>query len=582
MGTFLGNLQVLDASEEQIATLLPRAVTGCWSERFITVLHESYGFGSVEQPAKKLSKQLLQATVLAVGLADSDALELSVWQGGKRIAAQIDGYEGSPAKKGDPKRFCAALGLPEEDVPRLKAVWTKGDAEEKLALTAALLAAPLHCRVDWLPKERAVRDTAMVDQWLAQRPDPPKVKNQTRAELIQELTGVDFRSYSFMGEPARPLFSLHHVDAEGWSDRTEDEWCLTGPDGLVERTDPKLDPRPEVDGLPCFCDSDYFPGHWELCYLETGGGRVLGLARQWLSSYRQEYQVVEDSAGLLAVPFSFKLDGDLRDFHQIWSMEDGGVLVWYQRLNLCDSHGPRTPFDLVRYAPDGTILWRRQFGEAAMDAHYLPKIFWDSLLWIEGPEDFFSVDLDGRDYSHIGVKTHDQEGDRFSTHDIIKDQETPGEVWLARNTTWYASRCTVCSILRFDRQGTLLREDSLPEGVSKSSFSLFLSGLLYLPDRILLISYNEGIWMLDRASLSAVAGTRDCRNYLSAVQDGAGRIWVSVGGSTLEAYDKDLKLLSRHRLKGYVSSNFKLDRTGRLTVRTYDDRKHILRVYRLN
>lgn len=582
MGTFLGNLQVLGAEMDQIAALLPKAVVGCWSDRFVTVLEESYGFGSVEQPAKRLSKQLPQAVVLAVGLIDSDAVELSVWQAGKRLTAQVDEYEDMGGKKGDPKKFCAALGLPEEDVPRLKGVWTRGNAEEELELTAALLAAPLHCRVDWPPEERAVRDAAKVDEWLAQRPDPPKVKNQTKAELIQELAGVDTGGRSYDGRSAVPLILLHHVDGEGWYDRAEDECCCVGPDGTLEPADPKLDPRPEVDGLPSFREGDCFSGSWELSWLEIGNGRTLNLARQW-DNYSGEVQVVEDSAGRLTLPFRFELDGEQRVFDRIWGMEDGGILIWYRQLNLSDCHGPRTPFDLVRCAPDGTVLWRRQFGQAVLEDGHLPIALWDGLLWVQGPEDFFSVDLDGGDYSRIAVKRRSQSREAAVTYGMFCRQNVPGEVWLIKETVqWEPSVQKSCSILRFDRQGGLLREDPLPDGVTGYVLDYCQEGPLFLPDRILAHGYDEGLWMLDRKDMSEIAAIRDHRKYLDAFPDGAGRIWVTVGGSTLEAYDQELKLLSRHRLKGYISTDLKLDRAGRLCVRTYDERKHILRAYRLS
>lgn len=199
MGTFLGNLTVLGAPTEAVAALLPGTTVGRWSERFVTVLHDSYGMGTVERPARTLSKALPQATVLSTALVDSDLLELTVWQGGNRVTTRAHFPYDGVSKRGDAKRFCAALGLPEEDIPRLKALWAKGDAEEQLELTANLLGAPLYCDTQAVPTEIVRRDARRVDDWLAQRPDPPKVRNQTKAQLIQELTGVEIPHVFYQG-----------------------------------------------------------------------------------------------------------------------------------------------------------------------------------------------------------------------------------------------------------------------------------------------------------------------------------------------------------------------------------------------
>ena len=52
--------------------------------------------------------------------------------------------------------------------------------------------------------------------------------------------------------------------------------------------------------------------------------------------------------------------------------------------------------------------------------------------------------------------------------------------------------------------------------------------------------------------------------------------------STWEAYDQDLNLLSRHRLKGCtVTDGSMIDSEGHLRVLTLDRKNSILRVYRM-
>lgn len=92
--------------------------------------------------------------------------------------------------------------------------------------------------------------------------------------------------------------------------------------------------------------------------------------------------------------------------------------------------------------------------------------------------------------------------------------------------------------------------------------------------------FLEGLWLVNEQDMTVRACLTDKRAYTFLGLDGAGRIWTSVGGSTLEAYDLDLNLLSRHRLKGGLLEGSAPDSERRLCVRTYDMRRHILRVYR--
>lgn len=66
----------------------------------------------------------------------------------------------------------------------------KGDAEEQLELTGALLGLPLYHDPAYMPKESAHRDAQTVDTWIAERPDPKKIKNATKAVIVQEISDV--------------------------------------------------------------------------------------------------------------------------------------------------------------------------------------------------------------------------------------------------------------------------------------------------------------------------------------------------------------------------------------------------------
>lgn len=190
MGTKLGNLHIRNATAEEVAPLLPGAIVGQWSEGFVSAYSEEYQWGSVEQAGRKLSRKLPAATVLAAAIFDSDVVSFEVYEAGKRLTAHLLNPYEDINRAGNPKVFCEALDLPPEDEKRLRTLWKKGNAEEQLKLTGALLGLPLNFDPMYMPKEPARRDTETVDAWIAERPDPPKVKSVTKAELVQEITDV--------------------------------------------------------------------------------------------------------------------------------------------------------------------------------------------------------------------------------------------------------------------------------------------------------------------------------------------------------------------------------------------------------
>lgn len=546
MGTFLGNLQVYGAPLAEVSALLPKAAVGQWSERFVTVLAPDFGLGSVDRPARALSKKLPQTAVLSVGLADSDLLELAVWQDGRRLTVRAHmPYDGVP-KRGDPKVFCRAFGLPPEDEKRLKAVWAKGDAEEQLELTGCLLGAPLWCEAEYPPEEQAVRDAARVDRWLAQHPDPPRVKNQTRAEEIQFLPGYT----------ARWDTSVHGGALQGI-------WCQRPREGGGCRPEEDVVFRPGPSG----CLEE-----WAECRkiakfrtdLKHTGGRVfalwLHLENGWSGTEGSYSMLLADSWNVLPCPFRFALDGRDRECQVFWSMEDGGLIGWVHSCGIFDEDWKiLDPDELVCYAPDGGVRWRRPLNEGKRSGY--PEILHNNTMWLKSDMGWVGLDpADGRECTRIP----EEPGIELELLDCPSE---PGELWAVRSWFEREKRSTEYRLLRLDRNGKVLQRGSLPAHLSRS-----LGGLVFLRDRILFYSFDEGLWLLDRNTLSVLKGMADHRTYVDAVPDSLGRIWVQVGDSTMEAYDQDLKLLSRHRLKGSIMGRY-LDDQGRLCAVTYSESK---------
>lgn len=110
MGTSLSNLQILGAEESSVRSALPKAVVGRWSERFVTACPGELSFGPLNRTANQLSKTL-SCTVLAVSIFDGDALDLTLYDQGKRLTRHIVNPEGDVLTAGNPKLFCSALAF---------------------------------------------------------------------------------------------------------------------------------------------------------------------------------------------------------------------------------------------------------------------------------------------------------------------------------------------------------------------------------------------------------------------------------------------------------------------------------------
>ncbi|MCL1993407.1 MAG: hypothetical protein FWG66_10735 [Spirochaetes bacterium] len=229
MGTKLANFHVLDGNIEQIRPLLPKeAQAGTWSQKFVSVYWPDFDIALNQKTAKAVSKKLGK-TVLSAWLFDSDDIGLTVFQNGKSVAGHLmaEGYSNA----GNPAAFCETLGLPAEDVARLRVLWKKGDAEDQLYLTGKLLGLQLEPEGEWLPEKPGERDEKEVDLWIAERAEPAKIKNETKAELLQEL--LDFY---YNWPPSQGRYYSHDSNPYEYAEDVKYKCYLAGADGKLYLT----------------------------------------------------------------------------------------------------------------------------------------------------------------------------------------------------------------------------------------------------------------------------------------------------------------------------------------------------------
>ena len=534
MGTKLGNLHVKGAYLEEVSALLPKALVGQWAEGFVSAYQEEFQWGSVEREGKKLSRRLPQAVVLSAALFDDDVVSFELFQAGKRLTGHLLNPYENENKPGNIRLFREALGLPPEDEKRLRAVWKKGDACEQLKLTAALLGLPLWADKEFPPTKPAARDEARADAWLANHPDPPKLKSTTRAEVIQELPQM--------------------VVSAGYSMETDSKYhILTPTDGEGQYLSPANQLwRLEADkGLVCVGPQGGFDPD-KTCRIE--GGRIVSLSQGWSEMGFSTGSVIDyDSQDILPWQEPLECEGRAvaaNDPKVFRLLPDGG---FWGGFVFASDYGPPA-YAVARFGPDGRPRWSRALPQFTSVMTVTQERVYISDTSDEECQRLSWLDLEGRQGSQAEV-----------------EQNTRFLLWreglyLVR-TDYLAQKTT---LFRLDAELNLLGRVELP-GWCNCDVAFSPSG-----DTLFLSSYTQGLWLLDPGDLSIRQQLLVKDKQWGAWADRAGRYWVCSGSGTLMGYDETLRPVSRHRLKGAVCGVVAGE--AGLTVAAYDEAKYDYRL----
>lgn len=520
MGTTLANMHILGAGLEQIQTLMPQAVVGIWSRNCVSVFAAELVPTQVDKQARQLSRKLAQP-VLSVWIFDSDAVGFSIFQDGAQIAAHIHNPDGYHAL-GNIPLFCRAWGLPEDDVPRLRAVWKKGDAEAQLELTACLLGLPLSYDCAILPEQPCRRETEPVDRWIMERPTLPRIKNQAKAELVQEL----------------PMFRYHKIHASS---------------------------------VPCYVsvepyDDQYVYGRYHLWGISGNGAmkeiwstdrdiRLFVSMNRTIAVDSCSKEILYDSTGALCG----------RCLPGYGEPLENGTILWQTPLE----NGKER---LACLSSDGNVLWQQ-----IVD----PSCF--RLLAENGQEVLIQehtkdhIDLVANDLA-TGLELV-RSSDLVGTS-IQQAVWNNGAWWITHNgfIPWTGNKnAPSYQLLKLDRKLNKVSEVVLPD----SSQDIFFS-----PDGkyVYVFFFEKQVQVLDAKGLTDCGKLLD-KTFLMPLafdrRDSELYFWLLRGNGTVEAWDDRLaKPVSRHRLKGWYVGCHR-DEKGRICVSTWDEKKAIFRVYRL-
>ena len=478
--------------------------------------------------ARTFSKKLPQP-ILSAWLFDSDAVGLSIFHGRKCVASHIFSLDG-PSKMGNIPLFCRTWNLPEEDVSRLRMVWKKGSAEDQLYLTAALMGLPLYHDSIELPEKQYIRDTDTVDQWIKARPAPPKVKNKTKAELIQEIP--EFRHYGTNSFTSSFYISIDPFDHQYAYDRFH-LW-KTQADGTIREiwsTKQYLQIFSSKGRMVCVDFHDRTvqydsAGQLPNTYLVPSYLQFLDDGRMLLSS------VSQDNHTLLSC---CKADGSVKWTKDLAS--GSRVLSWSSRELILENH---TKEDLTLTRIDIMSGDEIETLHSPVGLNPYQKVWHNNAWWI----------------------THDGH--------ILENG-----VWNVKGN---------CLLIKLD--GTLKKETEvhLPSYTQEIFFSP-VDMLIYV------FLFEEQVLVIDCDHMDVI-NTLKSKSYLAPLYFDDWplsyenkyldpRLWMQRDGSTVEAWDNLLtKPMSRHRLKGEIVG-YHLDQNEKPCVATWDEKRSIFRIYRL-
>ena len=575
MGTTVSNLQILGVPEDAVRAALPRALVGTWSERFVTACLSPR---QLARAAKSLSKKL-ECTLLLTEMFDGDSLWLTLFQNGKRIT----GHKALPSPDacavGNPGLFCSALELPEELAPKLRQLFADCSMqEEKLAILQSLLGTPLFIRWDDdPPQEPVIADPAPLIQWVEEHPLPPKIKNQCKAELIQEIPerGLDYcqnaglmilRHTVHKDDGYTGWYTEHRAgDILGCASRGG-EWCRPLPDGrleLIPLTEPLISCQLWTDAFPEGSFPPGLPSSYEYAVLD---GRVVTVVPVYPSkpddfgAYKPECSaILHDTAGILS-PHILTLDGEPAT-GKLCLLPDGGFLAAVNP-RYDDSRPPvqtREPA-LASYGPDGAQRW------VVRGVDYVAEVVDDIIYAVTDYEDdaretqrLLAIGMDGAVIAQCPIP--------FSP---------------------YATEVRIIGGIPYLLEPLGYREDGLlhrftpnlePNG---EAYVPFMSSFALSPDRTLLYcaGYQAGLQVMDAATLRILRRMDRMDDFCAPITDKQNRLWVS-NKSYFECYDPELTLISRHRLAGGICS-FHRTADGDLCAVTFQDRRYLVRVYRFS
>ena len=530
MGTKFANIQIRGIQRQQADELVPDAVICQTHPDWVTLLHPDYSIGSVEKIAKKLSGKM-DHTVVSIGFFDDDIFSLQVFRNQKRMLCHNSAGEyGYQKTRTNPKALAAELGITSDDVDALKWILQCEQSTKQAFLLQNLWGVQLWLDYHWINEEGNSEDDGKPFS-----PDRTMVndyvqKAKTAAKPIKSTT--------------KTMVIQEFKARVQCCDRVSEYLSL--PDTGI----PQLY-FPDADGRLVAFGAQNLPPHNGMGCEVLRAGKYTGVYNRHSHSSRW---TLYDSSG--ATVWS----GDIDKNMLAGCLCPDGTLVLFNHS------------DLIAVGVDGKERWRKTIYLYTKPEWYKNAIYYHGSNATSYSE-MVCCSSDGKVLGNypleLGLnfrygRTLTVCDDCFyHTCNILNDQDKK-RTFLLRFKDIHS-----CNHFPLDQARGDIIMDMLPGTENSIWIRLLGNALLRVCDgNVLAHSEQTGIALLHQT-------------------DAEERLVVQKGNNGIEIYDKDLKLVGRHRVKGSLRRSW-LDSKGNVCMAAYEGldyhKEHsdcIVRVYRI-
>ena len=454
-------------------------------------------WGEIRKLAKRMSKD---GTVLYTEYFDDDYVDFSVYRDGRRAARHVQAeYEGAPRAAGKPRAWAELFGLSPEMEKALRTVFQETSPERSLRLLECVLGCPLWVDGEFLADAQPPEPDYLRD-YLARKAAEKKIRNATKLTLLDEQVGDFDYTYPLLRWEDDDRKSIWAVQDGKLLRLFEAElpgrvWAVSEGEGEFLLVLNQAIMLPEEDSD----GTDYRNHYWAYLLSEDGTLRDtldLGEEAAALGGFLDRDRIFLDGACY-----------NLRAHRREWSLaeeqtEEDSFMPCHLHggrlalcYNICDAGGERRRH-LATFLPDGSE-------QATWE---LPRDYWGSGILAYG--DGLLLNL----------------GRELVCYDAFLTERWRTELGEGRAPDFYETRLDEVSEILY----------------------------LYAYDRVAAFDLKRHQIRAERK----LAAGESC--FLHGVLPGVGAVML-VGDSTIQVWDADLKLISRHRAKGGVTRLLRQD-----------------------
>jgi hypothetical protein len=511
VGTTLANLQIRKLSVNEAEQIFAGSLIKEFSSGWITVTSEHFEAGNMQETARRVSKKIENA-VLSVEIFDDDLLIISIFRKGKTVASYISGTEyGYIKKQGNPASFVKELELPETCIEYLRWIFKYDDIGKKIELIERIIGIPL--RIDYrvmldlqIEYDSICRDLVYVENYIKEKKSSEKIKNATKVKLLLEFDGKIYKGLD------SNMFLVHEPSVDGNYYEFMNHYIYSvSPNGVVENL---------------FDISSFHVNRYNKHFIANNN--VIGILSNNVVREKVTFWLLDIKGNLIG---ESRLPGEVG--YPLLLFEDGGIILCsYGRSQI-----------LCEYDINGLKRWE-------LDAGYLDvkPMLHDGYIYLYytnqdcNKSELLKMDRNGIKIASLNLKLFG--GAHWETFQF--DRKGNFYFCLRTNDNEKVSN----KLLYIDSNLNIISEVIL----SGASFE----GVLDNENNRLYISiFEEELLIVDTEENFICARRKHEETSTLYSTDAKGRLVVRRGLSTIEIFDYNLNITSRHRLKGILTHQYK-------------------------